>query len=540
MKSILKMKRKEVHEFLLKSENYANFAIPEYFDFQDILTKVNEYIAGKELKSLFATQVNENGKHRPINPSRLQNVNYKFVNNKDGKYSYRPFQLIHPVLYVSLVQLLTQKDNWKKLKKRFKKLHKHEDIECVGLPAKSTDKYVSNQKSAIINWWSNIEQRSIELSLEYDYVIHTDITNCYPNIYTHSIAWAVESKKVAKSSVRDSTLLGNQIDSLIQSMSYGQTNGIPQGCTLMDLVAEIVLSYADLKLGKRIKKFKGCYKILRYRDDYRIFTNNPITANEIMKHLTDVLSDLGLSLGASKTIVSDDVVRSSIKNDKLYWLSVLNYQYRFQKQLLLINDLSHKHPNSGQLVKELKKFYERIQKFNKKFNDTHALISIIVDIAFRNPRVYPISTAIISVLIRYMKKKEQKRIIKKIIDKFDRIPNTGHMMVWIQRIFININSNQKFNEKLCKIVIDPSKPLWNSDWINGELKNIVNRTNIVDEDKIKSIDKVIPLSAIEDKSYDADFEVESKYVFTIEQFNAHFKIKADDSPVDSQHVGEDE
>lgn len=502
MKSILKMKRKEAHKFLLKSENYANFEIPEYFDFQLILNKVDNFIQGKEIKSFCSTYVDANGKNKPLYPSQLENVNYKFVNNKDGKYSYRPFQLIHPVLYASLVQLITEKKNWNKIKKRFKKLHKHNDIECVGMPAKSSNKKVSDQKANILNWWSNIEQRSIELALDYDYVIHTDITNCYPNIYTHSVAWAIESKKVAKK-VRDRTLLGNRVDALLQSMSYGQTNGIPQGCKLMDFIAEMVLGYADLQLGNRIKKDKEDYKILRYRDDYRIFTNSPVLAEEIMKNLTDVLSELGLSLGASKTIVSNDIVRSSLKNDKLYWLSTVNYKYRFQKQLLLINDLSHKHPNSGQLSNELRNFYGRIEKFSRRFNDTYALISIVVDIAYRNPRVYPISTAIISVLISQLNKREQKQIIRKIRKKFDRIPNTGHMMIWLQRISISFSPKQKFSEKLCRIVVNPKRVLWNSEWINGDLKNIMDETKVVNKKIIKKMNKVIPLDSVKDKSYDA-------------------------------------
>ena len=43
--------------------------------------------------------------------------------------------------------------------------------------------------------------------------------------------------------------IGNRIDTMIQSMSYGQTNGIPQGSILMDFIAEMVLGYSDLLLS---------------------------------------------------------------------------------------------------------------------------------------------------------------------------------------------------------------------------------------------------------------------------------------------------
>lgn len=69
--------------------------------------------------------------------------------------------------------------------------------------------------------------------------------------------------------------LGKSIDTYIMGMQYGQTNGIPQGSILFDLIAEIVLGYADLLLYEDLER-SGIvdYKILRYRDDYRIFSNS--------------------------------------------------------------------------------------------------------------------------------------------------------------------------------------------------------------------------------------------------------------------------
>ena len=57
-------------------------------------------------------------------------------------------------------------------------------------------------------------------------------------------------------------------------MRYGQTNGIPQGSALIDFIAEIVLVYCDEKLTKKLESLNITdYKILRYRDDYRVFSN---------------------------------------------------------------------------------------------------------------------------------------------------------------------------------------------------------------------------------------------------------------------------
>jgi hypothetical protein len=61
----------------------------------------------------------------------------------------------------------------------------------------------------------------------------------------------------------------------MQGMNYGQTNGIPQGSVLMDFIAEMVLGYIDERLSECLDKNMN-YHIIRYRDDYRIFTNNKI------------------------------------------------------------------------------------------------------------------------------------------------------------------------------------------------------------------------------------------------------------------------
>jgi len=85
-------------------------------------------------------------------------------------------------------------------------------------------------------------------------------------------------------------------------MSNGQTNGISQGSVLMDFIAEIVLCYVDSLLADKIKNVKKVdYKIIRYRDDYRIFSNNPQVAEQILKELTDILNDFGMKINSTKT-----------------------------------------------------------------------------------------------------------------------------------------------------------------------------------------------------------------------------------------------
>lgn len=161
------------------------------------------------------------------------------------------------------------------------------------------------------------------LSLEYNHLLLLDITDCYGSLYTHSIVWALhtieEAKKVENRNNPD--FIGVVIDKHIQEMSFGQTNGIPQGSVLMDFIAEIVLGFGDYLLTLELDRLGITdYKIIRYRDDYRIFTNNPQLSSEIAKVLSEVLSKLNFKLNSAKTNSTDDVVLGSLKSDKVHWI----------------------------------------------------------------------------------------------------------------------------------------------------------------------------------------------------------------------------
>ena len=228
----------------------------------------------------------------------------------DGRYAWRPLQLIHPALYVSLVHQITEERNWKTIVKRFSKFTSNKKIKCMSLPIRSETKQ-SDKATLVSNWWRKVEQKSIELALDYQYLFVTDVSDCYGSLYTHSIVWALHDKKVAKKKREDDKLIGNVIDWHLQDMSFGQTNGIPQGSTLMDFISEMVLGYADSQLSEKIAKSIKNYTVIRYRDDYRVFVNNPQDGEAIIKSITEVLADLGMKLNPHKTTSSHEIVRDS-------------------------------------------------------------------------------------------------------------------------------------------------------------------------------------------------------------------------------------
>ena len=95
MKNVLDLSEKEAKKFFIKQESYINFGLPPYFKFSELLRNI--------IKNL------ENGSSCNLSAAKkVEAVNYKILNNKDGKYSWRPFQIINPIIYCSLVLKITE------------------------------------------------------------------------------------------------------------------------------------------------------------------------------------------------------------------------------------------------------------------------------------------------------------------------------------------------------------------------------------------------------------------------------------------------
>lgn len=474
------MTAKQARAFLLKEESYCNIELPVYFSFARLLSAVSKEVLGKPLAGMSSK------------PRDYEDVNYSMLSNKDGRHAWRPLQLIHPAMYVSLVEQMTIPSHWATICRRFEEFQKPSNFKCLSIPLASSSGR-KDKAAQILNWWQGIEQGSLELALDYNHSFHADVTDCYSSIYTHSIAWALHTKAVAKANRNEKSLIGNHIDWRIQDMRHGQTNGIPQGSILMDFISEMVLGYADLELSERltdagIKDFR----ILRYRDDYRIFVHSPNIGEQILKFLTEVLIGLGLKLNTGKTTGSLHVVASALKSDKRAWLRGRQGDRNLQKHLLVIHAHGIDHPNAGSLTQALSKFHERLSKYKKILNPV-ALISIATDIAYTSPRVFPVCAAIVSLLLAQLRdKKERVSVIKKIYHKLSQLPNTGHMEVWLQRISHPYEQRLDYKEQLCQIVKAKSVPIWNSKWITSvDLNSAVNPMRIINKAKLKSLKPIV-------------------------------------------------
>ena len=216
-----------------------------------------------------------------------------------------------------------------------------------------------------------VEQRSVELSLEYRYMFVTDITNCYGTINPQSIEWAFSLKNTKNEKQCDMPIAQN-IQTYLRGMQQGRNIGIPQGSAIFDLLGEIVLGYSDLLLHEAIQKAEITvdYEIIRYRDDYRIFCNDKDVLEKISYILQQVLESLNFRMNSQKTKISESIITDSIKSDKLSYIyntPIFNKKGcdfdSFEKHLLYILMFARKYPNSGQVKVMLSDLDRRIRDF---------------------------------------------------------------------------------------------------------------------------------------------------------------------------------
>ncbi len=136
-------------------------------------------------------------------------------------------------------------------------------------------------------------------SFPYSFELKTDISKFYPSIYTHSIAWAIHTKAIAKKSRTDKTILGNKIDQAVQQTMHGQTIGIPIGPDTSLIIAEIIASKIDTLIKKQIPKVKG----YRYIDDMYFFFHTYAEAEKGLIKIQQIIKEFELQINADKTII---------------------------------------------------------------------------------------------------------------------------------------------------------------------------------------------------------------------------------------------
>ena len=477
-REILGLTKEEAFEFFVSSESYLTLPLPSYFDFKptlDFVKSVDETIgAATAFEAFKEVQV------KPNSAQKTEGVNHIVLTNKDGRLAFRRISITNPYVYYFLVKTITEEENWKLLQERFDEFKRAADfVHVSSLPRIKGHKDKSNIGASIASWWQGLEQESIRKSLEYNYCFQTDISNCYPSIYLHSISWAIygieeTKRRLTASYPQRELMLGTQIERYLQAMQYQETVGIPLGSTVYDFIAEIVLGYIDDLFAEKVKKEGLRIEVLRYRDDYRIFSNSAEDLNLAIICLQQTLARFKLNINPSKTEIKKDLILGMLKEDKVETIYRVNNKRGLQNMLLQILALSRDFPNSGSVATRLTNilyFCERCGESIKNKNKLKTIIAIAIEIGLRNLKFFHIAAAVIGYFFDQLDDiGEKEDIFRQIKRKIAQIPNIGYVEIWLQRMIIKLNDEKltsDFQEPLCKLLTDSTIRIWETSWVKN-------------------------------------------------------------------------
>jgi hypothetical protein len=154
-------------------------------------------------------------------------------------------------------------------------------------------------------------KRSRDLAFGKRYVVHTDISNCFPSIYTHAISWAAVGLTQAKSKI--SGEWHHEIDKLARQITRDETQGVPVGPATSNVIAEMILGRIDNTLvdefGDRVDP--TTIPLSRFIDDYTFYCESDSEGHKFLRRLEEELAKFKLRLNPRKTSIEETRFPSS-------------------------------------------------------------------------------------------------------------------------------------------------------------------------------------------------------------------------------------
>lgn len=234
------------------------------------------------------------------------------------------------------------------------------------------------------------------LEKKFPIMWNLDVANCFNNIYTHSIEWAIKGKNYSKSTKSINQRFPAILDKTMQNSNHSETNGIPIGSEFSRVFAEIILQRVDNNIINSLSikniKMNDDYCIYRYVDDFILFAKDINTAEIIYKEINDHLGEYNLYLGDNKlkkynrpflTEKSDSIIKANlilkemdeklfIKNEKkisclLEVKNVRDFSNFFINKIKIITPPSSNYSNLSSYI--ISSICNRITNINKDYNE---------------------------------------------------------------------------------------------------------------------------------------------------------------------------
>ena len=221
------------------------------------------------------------------------------------------------------------------------------------------------------------------------YMIHTDISKCYPSIYTHAIPWALVGKDIAKNNIGKYKEWYNQIDHFAQISKNGETYGLLIGPHTPNILSEIILCAIDKELSKKYDSY------IRNIDDYICYVDTKEEADNFIIDLNRELRKYDLLMNHKKTEIYElpiCVVETwihKIQNHMVTFQKFKNYiDYREIQAFIdfIIKLVSENTDNNSVILYAVKV----LKNFTLTKNAQEYLVKSIVSLSLLYPYLVPI------------------------------------------------------------------------------------------------------------------------------------------------------
>lgn len=216
---------------------------------------------------------------------------------------------------------------------------------------------------------------NLRLEQKFRHMMTLDVSGCFYHVYTHTIAWAVKGKEVAKNN-KGAMTFEDSFDKLMQHCNYNETNGIVVGPEISRIFAEIILQSVDLEILRNLKE-KGYalgrdYEIRRYVDDSYVYANSTEVLDDICAAYKENLAFYKLDINEKKREYYERPFTSGVSDAKL---QVKQLVAKFKEKHLKRKDDDNKHYASsmrdeyGVFTSFAKYFRAITHQYNQHYGD---------------------------------------------------------------------------------------------------------------------------------------------------------------------------
>lgn len=208
----------------------------------------------------------------------------------------RPLGIPNPAAYQRLCKYISE--IWPQLQQYFEeetKGQKHIISRIHIRKMKDSDSLFSMNYSN----WKEDGTPEPDLLIGARYLVHADVSNCFPSIYTHALSWALVGKDVAKQHQKDGSQWYNKLDLYTRNVKFGETHGLLIGPHVSNLLSEIIMVKIDKNMYDR------GWRYIRNIDDYTCYVSTYEEGQLFLTELSEQLRMFDLALNHKKTSIEE-------------------------------------------------------------------------------------------------------------------------------------------------------------------------------------------------------------------------------------------